>query len=131
MMSKKLLFNEKYDSYNEDGNILDSQTCKAIDPIFKKWVEKGYSLRDISHIVLQAVMTLECEHILTRSIKTQKEERTDKKKNESMIKHRVECEKGGYPHHESRYSCDNCKLSRNGFTCIDSECHGFVPKDEA
>ena len=80
MMSKKLLFNEKYDSYNEDGNILDSQTCKAIDPIFKKWVEKGYSLRDISHIVLQAVMTLECEHILTRSIKTQKEERIDKKK---------------------------------------------------
>lgn len=52
------------------------------------------------------------------------------KKNESMIKHRVACPEGGYPHHESRYDCSECERSINGFTCIDPECYGFVPKEE-
>ena len=53
----------------------------------------------------------------------------DPKKIKSMIDNRVECPEGGYPYHEARWSCDKCKRSINGLTCLDPECYGFIPRD--
>ncbi|KKL50875.1 hypothetical protein LCGC14_2301140 [marine sediment metagenome] len=115
MMGKKSLFNEKYDSYNKDGNSLDNQINKAVKPMFKEWAEKGYSLREISHIALQTIMTLECENILIKAIKTRKEEHIDKKK------HRKNVEPSETNQSDSLYpQCAGCNVDdEGGAACYD------------
>ena len=54
----------------------------------------------------------------------------DNLKNISMINNRVACPDGGYPEHEARYTCSECKRSTDGLTCLDPECLGFILKEE-
>jgi hypothetical protein len=42
------------EEWSEDGRVLDGEVADALRPIFKKWMDKGYSLRHIHHIVLHA-----------------------------------------------------------------------------
>jgi len=58
----KSLFIE--DRYSSDGQFLDEKTFTVLKPIFKKWSEKGYSAREISHIMSWTVKDVELETIL-------------------------------------------------------------------
>jgi hypothetical protein len=43
---------------------LNEETVRAIQSIFKSYVSMGYSPREISHIMLHAVMDIETEEVL-------------------------------------------------------------------
>lgn len=74
------LFTEEYDTYNGDAKTLDSEASKIIRPLFKKYIEKGYNPRDISHILSAVVGIEECEFILTRNAKKALAKREGKRK---------------------------------------------------
>ena len=62
----KGLYNEKDDTYSEIAFKLDAEAQKAIQPIFDKYVELGYSFRQISHVILSAVWECELTNIFNR-----------------------------------------------------------------
>lgn len=70
----KRLFNDKWDTYSKAALDIDSEFCKAIKPIFKKWADEGYSPREIAHIFATAVQLVESEYILSRNVRINKEE---------------------------------------------------------
>jgi len=67
-MAKNKLYDEN-DKYTNDSGNLDREVTEALKPIFEKYVEAGYSFRDISHVTLHAVFGLEMEVILTEQVK--------------------------------------------------------------
>jgi hypothetical protein len=60
MSEKKSLYTET-ESYSLDAQSLDLETEKVLRPIIEKWMENGYSLREISHVMAKSVHGLECE----------------------------------------------------------------------
>lgn len=56
--------------YEEDARyIIDAinlwnDVTKAINPIFKNYIDKGYSIRDISHVAQATITDFENEHVL-------------------------------------------------------------------
>jgi hypothetical protein len=50
--------------YNADGQALDAETHKAISAVFEKFVEDGFSPREISHIMQGTIMERELEAII-------------------------------------------------------------------
>ena len=69
----KRLFGED-DRWTDVGGKLDREVDRALDPIFKRWHAKGFSVREISHVAMSAVTMLECEMMLDVLIKNCKEE---------------------------------------------------------
>lgn len=61
------------DRYTDEGLAISAEISKALEPILKKWSERGYSMRGISHIASVEAHLLECEIILTKQIKERKE----------------------------------------------------------
>ena len=51
---------------------LEHEVSKLLKPIFIKYQEKGYTIRDISHILMLSIMDMETERILTKDIKSKK-----------------------------------------------------------
>lgn len=60
--------------YREDGrytanaSVLDEDTTKLLTPVFKKFLNAGYSPREISHIMSSAISMLELEAILLKDV---------------------------------------------------------------
>lgn len=54
--------------YTKDGDSLDRVTNNVLAPIFREWVEQGYSPREISHLMQQIVTDIECETILSKPV---------------------------------------------------------------
>lgn len=61
--SGKQMFNRKY-RYSEDATTLAKQVSDAIYPIFKQYLEKGYSPRDIDIVISNEVNDICLESIL-------------------------------------------------------------------
>jgi hypothetical protein len=57
------LFNED-SRYTEDALKLDREINDALMDIFRKWIDKGYSVREIGHIVGLAVWDVELHYVL-------------------------------------------------------------------
>jgi hypothetical protein len=56
-----------YDSnhrYTPEGSSLDMATTRAVETIFNDYVKKGFSPREISHVMEAVVRDLELEAIL-------------------------------------------------------------------
>jgi hypothetical protein len=64
----KGLYNEKDDTYSEVALKLDTEAQDAIQPIFDKYVELGYSFRQISHVILSTVWECELTNIFNRKV---------------------------------------------------------------
>lgn len=60
---KKESFFDHIESINQDGSDLSVETSKALDPLFRKYSQMGYSIREISHIIAGTATLLELEHI--------------------------------------------------------------------
>ena len=60
----KHLFNDK-DEWTEESRNLDREVGEALRPIIKKWLDAGYSIRDIQLSVMFSAM----EEGLTASLK--------------------------------------------------------------
>jgi hypothetical protein len=50
----KHLFRDSDCRYSDDALAIDGELNAVLRPIFKKWIAKGYSPREISHIVFMA-----------------------------------------------------------------------------
>jgi hypothetical protein len=57
------LYNKDF-RYTDIAMQLDTEAGSAIAPIFKKYFEMGISPREISHLVILAVLELELQTIL-------------------------------------------------------------------
>lgn len=62
----KRLFNER-EMYNPDGVKLYEEIYKAILPIFKKYIDKNYSMSDIELIAIREVTDTMCFERLKKS----------------------------------------------------------------
>ena len=67
------LFDDTYQRYTPTALEINSEIDAALEPIFKKWGNLGYSYREISHIIMLASTALECERVLTMAVKKRKE----------------------------------------------------------
>lgn len=77
-MRKKSLFN-KYEAYNTKGGELGDEVSKALDPIIKKWADKGYAVKDIESIATDCVFMTSAIERATRAMKLRKEEIAEEK----------------------------------------------------
>ena len=59
----KRLFNEN-DQYIEIANQLASAVSYVINDIFREYINLGYSVRDISHVINSVVTEREIIHVL-------------------------------------------------------------------
>jgi len=64
MKMRKSLFDKDH-RYTSDADSLEVAAFRALAPIFADYLKKGYSPREISHILSSAVRDLECESLLT------------------------------------------------------------------
>lgn len=62
-MKMNKLFDEN-DRYSKESLEVDKEIRASIKPIFKKWSDLGYSLREISHIASHTILSIESEMIL-------------------------------------------------------------------
>jgi len=58
------LFDENF-KYTKEAGIIDHEMTQRLEPIFKKYVEGGYSPRELGHIAQSVVNILELESIMT------------------------------------------------------------------
>ena len=70
---KKSLFNE-YKAYTDIGREISDELQKAIDPIIKKWADKGYSINGIESIDMGTIAMADNIERMERSIKMRKNE---------------------------------------------------------
>jgi hypothetical protein len=75
----KPLFN-KYEAYNEAGRLVNDELQAAIDLVMKKWVRKGYRIRDIEAIAFDTVSVSGAIIRMERSARLVKQEREKKLK---------------------------------------------------
>lgn len=59
----KSLYNEDH-RYTPDADELDALTIQALRDIFNRYADKGFSPREISHIMKTAVGDLELDRVL-------------------------------------------------------------------
>ena len=70
----KSLFN-KYEAYNPAGGQVNDEIQKALDPIFKKWSDKGYKVNDIESIAFDNVSITSAIIRMKKSMRMVKQER--------------------------------------------------------
>ena len=59
----KSLYNKDF-RYTKEAQILDREAHNAIEYMFDRWLAKGYSPREVSHIIKEAVTDFELEAVL-------------------------------------------------------------------
>jgi hypothetical protein len=62
------------DNYTEAALALVGEIARAIGPIFKKYIDLGFSIRDIGHVALHAVASEEYSQIFGWGIQRRKNE---------------------------------------------------------
>lgn len=59
----KSLFTENH-KYTDQALTLGSETSKALEDIFKKYIDLGYSPREIAHLMHQEITDIELMEVL-------------------------------------------------------------------
>lgn len=63
-MSTKSLFKNNGVTWTTDAAAIETEAMKAMKPIFERWTQKGYSIREIAYIINHGVFSVESEKIL-------------------------------------------------------------------
>lgn len=63
----KSLYNSTNWRYTHDGEELDKLAYYAISKIFQQFLDKGYSPREISHIIQANVSEIELEEVILKN----------------------------------------------------------------
>lgn len=69
----KRLVTEKYEAYNNRGQILAEKIKTAVEPIIDNYIDNNFSMTDISFIVLDEISYLLAEKRLNRNNNLRKE----------------------------------------------------------
>lgn len=56
------------DRYTNSGLSLDAETTRAVRTTFNRYVSRGYSVREIAHVMQKSIRQLESEEILARDL---------------------------------------------------------------
>ena len=64
MAQKPSLYREEDFRYTEEALALTGKILTVVGPIFNDYLAKGYSLREISHVVQSAVGEIELDAVL-------------------------------------------------------------------
>lgn len=70
---------DKYHTYTDIGRQIDNEFAQALHPIFTRWLDLGYSPREVGYLATRAAMDVECQEILLRNAKHHDEEQAAKK----------------------------------------------------
>jgi hypothetical protein len=57
---KKHLYRD--DEHTDETRAIDAAVVTALDPVFTDFVAKGYSVRELSHVIMTSVIALELKH---------------------------------------------------------------------
>ena len=68
LMPKKSLYREEDERYTDETLRLDIEAHEALEPIFKKYKELGYKVREIGSVVHFTVFDLELEEVMNLKI---------------------------------------------------------------
>ena len=79
----KSLYKNKFGVLTSEGHEIDREFNRAIKPIFKKYADKGYLARDLTHTILFNITLIEAEYNIMRGINERKAEREKKAENKS------------------------------------------------
>ncbi len=74
---KESLFNE-YEAYTPTGGEVESEIRKALEPIMKKWADKGYCVKHIESIAIDTITMSSAIERATRAMKLRKEKTRQK-----------------------------------------------------
>jgi len=74
----KSLYHEEYHTYLPRANELDIEVTEILRPVFEKYMEEGYSPREVSQIMGTSIAMIECEYLLDRNNKIAKAKRKKK-----------------------------------------------------
>jgi len=56
----------KNDDYTQEALALIEETRSAMTPIIKKWVQAGFSFREVAHLMHSAVFEVELDEAMDR-----------------------------------------------------------------
>ena len=80
-MGYKPLFTKEWETYTEEAGKLDNKARKLLEPLMKDYiVEKGFSPKDVSYILQNAVTAIEVVTHARHNIETRKRDQDGKKK---------------------------------------------------
>jgi len=82
----KTLFHPKWFSYNKKASELDEEVRKVMEPIIGKWLDDGYSPRDIESVIHTTIDIAICSKHMYRNSKLIQEERAAKNERKGKIK---------------------------------------------
>jgi hypothetical protein len=68
------LFNE-YDAWTEDARELAAAAGTKLRPLVQEFLTKGYSMREISHILIHEIIGMECERVLKGAMEKRRAEK--------------------------------------------------------
>ena len=75
----KSLFHPKWFSYNDKAGELDDEIRAAIVPIINKWIDAGYSPREMESVMWSTVSMEICMKHMKKNCELMKAERENKK----------------------------------------------------
>jgi hypothetical protein len=81
-MSEKSFFTET-EHWTEDAQELDAKLAQILRPIFKDYIARGYSAREVAYIISNVAMSLGSETILGMQHRAYKEKQACLQKNGS------------------------------------------------
>jgi hypothetical protein len=64
-MTVKRLFKDD-DRYSPEATQLVDETHDMVKPLFEKWVQQGYSVRDISYIMQATISGIDGDQVLAK-----------------------------------------------------------------
>lgn len=59
--------------WSQDALKLEREVNDAMRPIVEKYAAKGYSIREVIHVLMNSSLALECELVLGRQIQAHRE----------------------------------------------------------
>lgn len=80
-MKSMFLDEEQMFCYGNGANDLNLETYNKLKKIFDKYTKKGFSPRDISHVLIHSIIELETGYLIGLMIK-----KYEKKENQRMVK---------------------------------------------
>ena len=69
----KRLYTDEYEVHTDDGNEFCREVEKSLYPIVKKWVDNGYSVREILSSLVMSSTAITSELALKRAMNKRKE----------------------------------------------------------
>ena len=76
MNNDKPLFTET-ECFSDAAMQIDAEAARALRPIIKKFLNEGYNIRELCHIIIHNVAAIEAEFVLCGQYRAQREKKSE------------------------------------------------------